>query len=251
MRKLPLMFMLPWYLTVTRSPPVPYRMIRRCSSESARQGLLRSIPRSRATARTMSLPQVVASPTAPSGFTAPSLTDSSGFGITSAGSISMRVPSPEHSGHIPCGELNEKSWGVGSGNEMPQWWQARCSESTFSGWPSGAITTVPWPWRSAVSIESVSRCAIPGLAISRSTTASSECFFFLSSRISSSSASTIPSTRTRAKPDLRTASITSLCSPLRSDTSGASTRNFVPSGSSSTSCTICCADCCDTARPQR
>ena len=52
----------------------------------------------------------------------------------------MRVPRPEHSGHIPCGELKENSCGVGSGNEIPQWWQARCSESTFSGWPSGAIT---------------------------------------------------------------------------------------------------------------
>ena len=46
---------------------------------------------------------------------------------------------------MPWGELKEKSCGVGSGNEIPQWWQARCSESTFSVWPSGATITVPWP----------------------------------------------------------------------------------------------------------
>ena len=68
-------------------------------------GLLRSMPRSRATARTMSVPQLVPSPTAPSGFTAPSLTERSGFGTTSSGSISMRVPRPEQSGHMPCGRV--------------------------------------------------------------------------------------------------------------------------------------------------
>ena len=199
----------------------------------------------------MSLPQVVASPTAPSGLTAPSLTERSGFGTTRSGSISMRVPSPEHSGHIPSGELNENSCGDGSGNEIPQWWQARCSESTWSFCPSAAITSVPSPSRSAVSTESVSRCASPGLATRRSTTASIVCFFFLSRRTSSSSSeSTLPSSLTRAKPALRTCSITSLCSPLRSRTSGASTRNFVPSASRITSCTICCADCCETGRPQ-
>ena len=103
------------------------------------------MPRSRATARTMSVPQLVPSPTAPSGFTAPSFTVRSGFGTTSSGSISMRVPRPEHSGHIPCGELKENSCGVVSGNEIPQSWQARCCDITFSGWPSGATTTTPAP----------------------------------------------------------------------------------------------------------
>ena len=78
------------------------------------------MPRSRATARTRSVPQPVPSPTAPSGFTAPSLIVRSGLGTTSSGSISMRVPRPEHSGHIPWGELNENSGGLGSGKEMLQ-----------------------------------------------------------------------------------------------------------------------------------
>ena len=92
---------------------------------------------------------------------------------------------------------------------------------------------------------------MPGFATSRSTTASIVCFFFLSRRISSSSESTMPSTRTRVKPALRTCSRTSRCSPLRSFTSGASTRNFVPSGQLQRSrATICCADCCETGRPQ-
>jgi hypothetical protein len=176
--------------------------------------------------------------------------DRFGFGTTSSGSISMRVPRPEHSEHIPWGELKEKSWGEGSGNEMPQWWQARCSERTFSRPPSGATITMPWPWRSAVSTESWSRCCIPGLAIRRSTTASIECFFFLSSRTSSSRERTIPSTRTRVNPDFRTASSTSLCSPFRSFTSGARRRNFVPGLRAAISSTICCEDCCETSRPQ-
>ncbi len=93
----------------------------------------------------MSVPHEVASPTAPRGLTAPSLIDSFGLGTTRSGSISMRVPSPEHSGHMPSGELNENSCGVGSGNEIPQWWQARCCDITCSGWPSGATITSPPP----------------------------------------------------------------------------------------------------------
>ena len=131
--------------TRTRSLPVPYRMIFRAAAESVFQGRLSSIPRSFATARTMSVPQLVPSPTAPSGFTAPSLIERSGFGTTRSGSISIRVPRPEHSGHIPCGELNENSCGEGSGNEIPHSWQARCCDITFSGLPSGATTTIPPP----------------------------------------------------------------------------------------------------------
>jgi hypothetical protein len=131
--------------TFTRSLPVPYRMILRWAAGIERHGLLRSMPRSRATARTMSVPQLVPSPTAPRGLTAPSLTDRSGLGTASSGSISMRVPRPEHSGHIPSGELNENSCGDGSGNEIPHSWQARCCDMTFSVWPSGATITMPPP----------------------------------------------------------------------------------------------------------
>src|SRR3970282_1478881 len=60
----------------------------------------------------------------------------------------------------------------------------------------------------------------------------------------------MPSMRTRVKPALRTCSRTSRCSPLRSFTSGASSRNFVPSGRSAISWTICCDDCCDTDPPR-
>ena len=89
-----------------------------------------------------------------------------------------------------------------------------------------------------------------GLATRRSTTASMVCFFFLSRRISSSTDSTMPSTRTRVKPALRTESITSRCSPLRSFTRGASSRYLVPAGRAATSPTICWLDCWETGRPQ-
>ena len=61
---------------------------------------------------------------------------------------------------------------------------------------------------------------------------------------------TTPSTRARVKPALRACSSTSRCSPLRSFTSGARSRNFVPAGRSAISCTICCDDCWETGRPQ-
>ena len=57
----------------------------------------------------------------------------------------MRVPRPEQSGHMPCGELNENSCGDGSGNEIPQWWQARCCDITCSVPPSGETITRPCP----------------------------------------------------------------------------------------------------------
>src|SRR5678815_2554168 len=106
--------------TFTRSLPVPYRMILRWAAGIERHGLLRSMPRSRATARTMSVPQLVPSPTAPRGLTAPSLTERSGLGTARSGSISMRVPRPEHSGHIPCGELNAVSYTHLRAHETPE-----------------------------------------------------------------------------------------------------------------------------------
>ena len=51
---------------------------------------------------------------------------------------------PRHVVHAPSGELNEKSCGDGSGNEIPHSWQARCCDITCSGAPSGATATTPW-----------------------------------------------------------------------------------------------------------
>src|SRR5665213_2338274 len=46
---------------------------------------------------------------------APSAKVSFGFGITSSGAISKRVPKPVQSGQAPCGELKEKLRGASSG----------------------------------------------------------------------------------------------------------------------------------------
>ena len=48
------------------------------------------------------------------GAIAPPRIEHDGSGTTSSGSISIRVPSPLHAGHIPSGELNEKLCGPSS-----------------------------------------------------------------------------------------------------------------------------------------
>jgi len=55
---------------------------------------------------------------------APSWIDFSGETTRRSGSALRIVPSPEHFGHAPYGELNEKSRGVISVNEVPQSGQA-------------------------------------------------------------------------------------------------------------------------------
>ena len=47
----------------------------------------------------------------------------SGFGMSSAGSISSFVPRPVHVGHAPCGELNEKFRGSSSSIVKPSYGQ--------------------------------------------------------------------------------------------------------------------------------
>ena len=78
---------------------------------------------------------------------------------------------------------------------------------------------------------------------SRSTTTSIACLNFLSSSgMPSSSTTSWPSTFARVKPSRISSSKTSLCSPLRSRTSGALTVNRVPSSSRSTWSTIASID---------
>src|ERR1700730_1044087 len=66
---------------------------------------------------------------------APSLMLSDGSGTTASGSTSMRIPSPVHAGHAPCGLLNEKLRGAGSSIEMPQYTHAKSFEKSISGGP--------------------------------------------------------------------------------------------------------------------
>ena len=61
------------------------------------------------------------------GAIAPSSIDRSGSGITSSGSTSSRVPSPSQVGHAPYGELNEKLRGWSSSNDRPSNGQASFS----------------------------------------------------------------------------------------------------------------------------
>src|SRR5579862_6381628 len=60
---------------------------------------------------------------------APSSMLNDGSGTTASGSTSSRTPSPVHTGHAPCGLLNEKLRGAGSSIEMPQYTHANSSEN--------------------------------------------------------------------------------------------------------------------------
>ena len=50
---------------------------------------------------------------------APARMESRGSGMTFFRSISSTSPKPPHSGQAPLGELNEKVFGSGSGNDWP------------------------------------------------------------------------------------------------------------------------------------
>ena len=65
-----------------------------------------------ATARTMSVPQPVPLAHGPEGLHGALVDGELGVRDHPLGSISMRVPSPSHSGHMPWGELKENICGV-------------------------------------------------------------------------------------------------------------------------------------------
>ena len=170
------------------------------------------------------------------GSTAPCFNDRSGFASTRSGSGSSLVPRPVHAGQAPCGELKENIRGSISPIEKSPSGHARRWLNRRSGClPSASATsTRPSPSRSAVSIESVSRersasPSSPRFSTMRSTTTSSECFFILSSVMSSLRSRTLPSTRTRAKPPRRAVTSSCWCSPFRSRTSGPRIRRREPS----------------------
>ena len=77
-------------------------------------------------------------------------------------------PSPWHSGHAPCGELNEKARGVISGMLMPHDGHASRRENSRSPPSSVLMTTMSSASFSASSIESARRRSMPPLTISRS-----------------------------------------------------------------------------------
>src|ERR1035438_303150 len=63
---------------------------------------------------------------------APSSMLNVGSGTTASGSTSRRTPRPVHTGHAPCGLLNEKLRGAGSSIEIPQYTHANSSEKSIS-----------------------------------------------------------------------------------------------------------------------
>src|SRR3989344_2060473 len=146
------------------------------------------------------------------------------FGITSSGSTSILVPSPEHSSQAPYGLLNEKVRGLSSLILNPHLGQANFSENTYS-LSLCKTATSPLPAFKAVSTESKRRTlsTLPPVSI-RSTTTSMLCFFLGSISIprDSETVTICPSILARTKPALDTSSNIALCSPFFPETNGAS-----------------------------
>ena len=117
------------------------------------------------------------------GAIAPPASDCSGSGTSSSGSTSLRVPMPVQAGQEPNGALNEND--RGSSSSMASGWsfgqasrsenrRSRCGSSSGRSTKSRMISPPARP--SAVSTESVIRCLLLALAVSRSTTTSMVCF---------------------------------------------------------------------------
>ena len=134
-----------WYLTSTRSPPLPYRRI--CARLVARSrngpidaGSRSAPPPPRGSWRTTTRWSPSAARAAPR----PRPATATSFGSTRSGSISSREPSPVQSGQAPCGELKVKFRGAGSSNEPPCSGQAYLSLKSRScsfGGASGRLTS--------------------------------------------------------------------------------------------------------------
>lgn len=117
---------------------------------------------------------------------APSLRDLFQSVTSKLTSISLRKPSPPHSGHAPYGLLKEKSLGVNSSKDNSQSGQAYFVEYNTSS-PSKSAITSPSESLIAFSIASEIRLCAPSLTTIRSMTTLMVCLMFLSSAISSSS----------------------------------------------------------------
>ena len=160
-------------------------------------------------------------------FIAPSRIDFLRSGMILFSSIFRNTPSPVHFGHAPNGLLNENILGDRSSILTPWSGQAYFCENTTSSSPKFTMIRPP-PSFEAVSMLSARREVISGLITRRSTITSILCFLFFSKGIFSDRSYTIPSARTRTKPDFEAFSSTFTYSPFLPRTTGAITWIFVP-----------------------
>ncbi|CAI8339908.1 MAG: Uncharacterised protein [Gammaproteobacteria bacterium] len=133
---------------------------------------------------------------------APDDNESSGSTINRSGSKYWCTPKPSQVWHAPNGLLNEKIRGSSSGMECPQTEHANFDENIRGSKASSIDWMIICPSDRVrpVSIDSAKRRRCDWSTFNRSTTASIECFFFLSSAGTSSKSITRPSRRTRINP---------------------------------------------------
>src|ERR1700722_4687796 len=147
----------PWFslpclphLTPLRAPLAPYSTRLRLDSDSLLQGVSRSILKARAIPSTMRAVHPSPRSIAPAQWAmAPCRIDFLRSGTSSCGSISSRLPSPLHDGHIPSGELNEKLCGDSSGGATPQHARAALYRRSLPPWTF--TRSSPRPSRSPAS----------------------------------------------------------------------------------------------------
>ncbi len=160
---------------------------------------------------------------------APSLNERSWSGMIRSGSKYLFVPSPLHSGHAPCGLLNENIWGVNSGMLIPHWVHAAFWLKKISPEPITSRTACPPERLRVSSMESVRRRLISLLTMRRSTTTLIWCFLFLSKTISSSRSLICPSILTLVNPSFRSRWRSWVCAPFLPSIKGAKICTLVPS----------------------
>ncbi len=227
-------------------PAIPKSTLSCLALPSLLHGVSRSTAQALATASAMRNvhPSPRAMPVAHEAMAPPRM-ESDGSGTTRSGATSSRVPSPLQALHMPRGVLNEKL--CGAGKLTPQW--VRRALKARAGPFSGTARISLLPSVRVSSTLSAMRARSEALTVMRSTTRSMTCLSFLSSLGTSSSLWSLPSTCTRAKPRSFSSSNSSRNSPLRCATRGAISVSLVPSGSVSSSLTICSGLCAATRSP--
>jgi hypothetical protein len=163
----------------------------------------------------------------------------------------MRVPRPEHSGHIPCGELNENSCGDGSGNEIPQSWQARCCDITFSAALGGHDhDAAAVAQRRLHGVVQALGHALLGHQPVHHHVDGVLLLLVEADLVRVLQGTTTPSTRARVKPALLRLLEHVAVLALALLHEGAQEQELRSPGRSLISCTICWDDCWETGRPQ-
>ena len=174
----------------------------------------------------------------------PRRSTASGPGTISSGSITRWKPSPWQRSHAPCGELNEKIRGSISGIDAPQLRQANRSEKIWRSPRFRVLDLDEAVGQLRCRLDRLGEALADALLHHQTGRRRSRCRACTSCRARSPRRA--GAARRRRPPSRSPASASRLSSrpysPLRPRTTGARTRNRVPSSWASTRSVICSSD---------